>query len=246
MPPFIPGHGLGHRPQPGPSLLKRFGAHPRALTTTARVESRLEIPYQYRERYDQGAEGACVGFSLSWAMSIFNRHFYDAGALYHAAQLIDPWPETPPEEGTSVEAGATVLMTQGHWRFVHGVTKAVALFEGIKEFRHAASVDELRTAISIGSPFVLGINWYANFDRPVWGDFGQGGNRWWIGRSTSELGAVRGGHAICGCGARDSIGAFTLVNSWGHDYPIVNIPYETVELLIREEGAEAIIPVDRP
>lgn len=42
-------------------------------------------------------------------------------------------------------------------------------------------------------PVVLGINWYSNFDNPVYDkNYGQ----WWIGRS-SNLGYIRGGHAIC-------------------------------------------------
>ena len=40
-------------------------------------------------------------------------------------------------------------------------------------------------------PVVLGVLWYANFDRPVVGSDG----RWWIGRG--DLGHVRGGHAVC-------------------------------------------------
>ena len=244
--PLIGGHGLGRRKTVGPSQLRRFGMQ-RPETVTF-VERRLDLPYQYRPRMDQGAEGSCVGWSLSWAMSIFNRHFYDAVRLYHEAQLVDPWPETPPEEGTSVEAGALVLKNEGHWRYVRGAFATVAsLFEGVADFQHARTVDELRTAISRGQTFVLGIDWHENFDSPEWIDVSglAGGKRWWIGRDLTKLGAIRGGHAICCFGARDTLQAFVLVNSWGLDYPIVNIPYKTVEALIQRDGAEAIVLVDR-
>jgi len=235
---FVPGHGLGRRPSQQ--------SFPRLLTMTATpftVNRRLDLPYQYRLKMDQGQEGACVGFAWSWAMSILNRRLYAARKLYLEAQLIDPWDDTPPQEGTSTYAGAQVLMTYGHWRFARGITFAVAASEGITAMRSARTVDELRAAIFDGVPFVLGINWYTNFHAPEWGDFGKGGKRWWIGR-TAHLGSIAGGHAICGFGARDDIEAFTLVNSWGMDYPIVNIPYTTVQRLLDEDG-DAIIPVDR-
>lgn len=47
-----------------------------------------------------------------------------------------------------------------------------------------------------GNPVVLGIPWYAAFDSPVArrGSFGR--TEWWI-PDTTQLGVVRGGHAIC-------------------------------------------------
>jgi hypothetical protein len=239
----IPGHGLGRRPHLGTNPFRRMGAGPQMLTVAKfTVNHRLNLPYQYIPGYDQGQEGACVGFAWSWAMSILNHRCYAARKLYLETQFHDPYPETPPEEGTSVISAAQVLQTQGHWRFARGVTFPLALLEGIQDFRTATTVDELRAAIHLDVPFVLGIDWYSNFDSPVWGDFGVGGNRWWIGRG--DLGRIRGGHAICGFGARDDIEAFTLVNSWGTNYPIVNIPYNTVQKLLTD-GADAIIPTDR-
>jgi hypothetical protein len=66
--------------------------------------------------YDQGSEGACVGFGVSRAMSLLNRRRYDARWLYRQAQLVDEWTDTPPEEGTSVRAGLDVLRRVGHRR----------------------------------------------------------------------------------------------------------------------------------
>jgi hypothetical protein len=239
--PLVGGHGLGRRvskSRPFPRLLRA----PDVPTFT--VNQRLVIPYQYIPKYDQGQEGACVGFAWSWAMSMLNRRFYAARKLYLEAQLRDPWAETPPEEGTSITAGALVLQQQGHWRFARGITFPLALFEGIASFKMATTVDDLRWAIANHVPAVLGIDWYQSFDRPEWVDVGMGGPRWWIGRGT--LGAVRGGHAICCCGARDDLDAFVLINSWGYDYPrTVQIPYATVHRLLNESG-EALIPMDRP
>jgi len=41
-------------------------------------------------------------------------------------------------------------------------------------------------------PVVIGVNWYSDFDNPVWK-----GGRWWIGLDPKNLGSIRGGHCVC-------------------------------------------------
>ena len=105
------------------------------------VEKILNIPRQYRIAYDQGNVGACVGFSQSWMMSILNRKKYDAMWLYDQAQLIDEWPETPPEEGTSLRAGFDVLRLKGHVRVYNDQDKPVDIKQGIFSNHWATTVD---------------------------------------------------------------------------------------------------------
>lgn len=66
--------------------------------------------------YDQGSEGACVGFGTSQMLSIFNQKFYFARWLWDRAKEIDYWPETNPgdDEGTSVKAGLDIIRNKGH------------------------------------------------------------------------------------------------------------------------------------
>lgn len=78
----------------------------------------------WQQFYDQGQEGACVGFGCSRMMSLLNRHRYDARWLYRQAQLVDEWSDTPPGEGTSVRAGLDILRNVGHRR-VRGHGKPV-------------------------------------------------------------------------------------------------------------------------
>jgi hypothetical protein len=91
------------------------------------------------ERYDQGNEGACVGFGSSRMMSLLNRSFYDAPWLYHEAQKNDYWPGEN-YEGTSVDAAMKVLRLQGHktpaWR-------TPRLLQGASAYRWTSSVDEI-------------------------------------------------------------------------------------------------------
>lgn len=162
-------------------------AMPRAVDTVERV---LPIPYAYRPKYDQSTEGACVGFAWSWALSILNRQYYDAFWLYREAQRVDEWPGEN-YSGTSVRAGGDVLRTQGH-RLLHKHHHEhhPEAHHGIDRFRWATTVDDVRTAIAEGIPVVLGVEWFAGFDRPD-----KLSNEHWTGRG--DLGVIRGGHAIC-------------------------------------------------
>lgn len=230
--------GLGRMP---PSDHRHEELHPlRLSSTTETVERFLRLPYSYKPKYDQGAEGACVGFALSWAMSILNRRFYDAFALYHEAQRVDEWPG---EEyaGTSVRAGCDVLRDRGH-RMLHRHNHAHDWDpeHGIERNVWARSVDDIRTCIARGVPVVLGIDWMSTFDTPV-----QKGRDYWIGEG--DLGRVRGGHAICAYASSDRRQAIKLVNSWGNDYPYVWMPYRTLETLLAGIAypGEATVLTDR-
>ncbi len=243
-----------------PSDWKHVELHPAwklIEQTVATVERRLPIPSGIRAWYNQGNEGACVGFgtsqSLTIQMSMLSGHLmkYDAEWLYLQAQLVDEWPETPPEEGSSVRAAMDVLRKIGAMlvRYGHKLPG-----EGIASNQWATTVDEMRTAIANGQPVTLGINWYDNFDNPV-----HKGREYWIGEG--DLGRVRGGHCLCECGASDDREAFLWSNSWGAlklakgkwpdnwagGYPLVWVPYRTVERLLNEYGEAAIMrPVVKP
>lgn len=223
-----------------------------APKTVANVEDRLSLPY-WHWQHDQGREGACVGFALSFMMSILNEqqaraipqkpyvHKYNSRWLWSEAKRIDEWPETNPgdDNGTSVRAGCDVLRTLGHQRILGKVTNQADISQGIKENRWAITVDEIRTAISQGIPVVLGIDWMSNFDNPK-----LKGRDYWIGEG--DLGYVRGGHAICVYGASDKRQAFALKNSWGKSYPLVWIPYKVVgELIQADRYGEACLVTDR-
>lgn len=227
---MIGGHGLGLRPNV-------YAVRRRLLTMTTpiTVERKLSLPTQYRAYYDQGAEGACVGFGFSWMMSILNRKKYDAYWLYQQAQLTDEFLDTPPGDGTSETAASKILIDQGHRRVWAGVSWPASKTAGIAAVRFASSVDELRACILAGVPFGCAVPWYENFDAPQW----TKSRGWVIGEGL--LGNVRGWHFICAYGARDSYGCFDLVNSWGNDYPLVKIPYSVVERLMQEDATFAVV-----
>jgi hypothetical protein len=98
---------------------------------------------QWWDFYDQGAEGACVGFGVSRVASHLNKKIYDARWLYHEAQKID---SRPGEDyvGTTVRAGLDILRKRGH-RVVgpDGVAARPDIAEGIVANRWAQNIEDV-------------------------------------------------------------------------------------------------------
>lgn len=217
--------------------IEKYPAREVGFTTVAHVEDVLPLPYYMRPKYDQGSEGACVGFASSWMKSIKERRFFDAYWLYKEAQKIDGWAGED-YSGTSVRAGMDVLRTRGHrLKHRHSHTHHEDIEYGIAANRWATSVDQLRACIAAGNPIVVGSNWYSAFDAPT-----PKGREFWV--PTQNIGYVRGGHAWCIYGASDRRQAFKMVNSWGKEYPLTWFSYELVGRLLSEYG-EATIITDR-
>ena len=231
---------LGRRVPPDFDHVDKYRMSKLIVQTIDSVEDVLPLP-PFRAFYDQGQEGSCVGFGWSWAMSILNREIgtrrfpkYDARWLYHRAQLADEWDDTPPEEGTSVRAGGDVLRDLGDVQISRGQPLSLDHANGITANRWAVTVDEVRTGIALGIPVVVGVNWYSNFDRPE-----TVGRDHWIGRG--NLGGIRGGHCVCLYGASDRRQAVKITNNWGASYPLVWLPYTTLQRLLDENGEAALI-----
>lgn len=131
--------------------------------------------------YDQGREGACVGFAVSRMMSLYNRKRYDARWLYHEAQKVDPWEggmyegASPQYEGSAVRAGFDVLRDQGHRsiRMKAGVPIAAAINpgDGVITNRWATGWEEVRRVLGVpeklgGVPLLN--SWGTSYPRVVW------------------------------------------------------------------------------
>lgn len=246
---------LGRRVPPN---FEHVSSHP-LRTLIADPTSSIYIPPYPRERslglpwwwkqWDQGNEGACVGFGESAMMAITNRmqrysttgtwvtYRYAGRWLYDEAQLVDPWSDTPPEEGTTLDAGARVLKAQGHRRVQNGKIGPVLLENGISAYRWAQNHDEIRAALWDNLAVAIGINWYHAF----WAPYMLDGERW---IDIPQGNKVDGGHCICIYRMSDRRDAFCLMNSWGADYPPVWVGYDTVNRLLSEDG-EAVVIVDR-
>jgi hypothetical protein len=127
--------------------------------------------YKY---YDQGEEGACVGFGSSRMMSLLNRKMYNPWWLWNLAKDLDEWPETKSgdNEGTSVRAAMDVLRSYGHVT-KRGKSMQPNPAEGIAANRWATHVDQLFEVLqneeykkSGAIPFLN--SWGLYYPRVVW------------------------------------------------------------------------------
>lgn len=136
--------------------------------------------------YDQGYEGACVGFGCSRMMSLLNRKRYEARWLWDMAKSRDDWDDTNPgdDNGTSVRAALEVLLHNGHvrWKPSYAPTdsdyqardqRVPAESEGISAFRWATTVDEVLDVLNIPLARELGAvpiynSWGRSFPHVVW------------------------------------------------------------------------------
>jgi hypothetical protein len=135
--------------------------------------------------YDQGREGACVGFGSSRMMTLLDRGRYNARWLWDRAKERDEWSDTNPgdDNGTSVRAAMEVLRDLGHvkWRkssmeeldHVGRTNLTPDNQRGISTYRWASSVDEMRSVLS--SPaherrgaFPILNSWGRDYPRVVW------------------------------------------------------------------------------
>lgn len=106
--------------------------------------------------WNQRTEGACVGFGVSRAASLYNRRLYDGFGLYRAAQKRDEWAGEN-YSGTSVNAGLNTLRLDGAWR----VTERGSLpfsQDGCSSFLWARTSSDVLAALKSDEPFVRILN----------------------------------------------------------------------------------------
>lgn len=114
--------------------------------------------------YDQGAEGACVGFGWSRAMSLLNRRRYAARPFYWEVQRDDPWPggaydgADPFYEGTSTRHGGDVLRDKGHLPQRGQRVEDWSVADGLQATRWATSVEQIHKALGVGPDGVVWLN----------------------------------------------------------------------------------------
>jgi len=101
----------------------------------------------WHQFYNQGNEGACVGFGTCRALSIMNRRRYDGFRLYHEAQKIDEWPGEN-YSGTSTRAGLDIARKRGAWPVLFGKTLGPYAKDGISANRWSTSIEMCAAALS--------------------------------------------------------------------------------------------------
>lgn len=159
--------------------------------TTGKVVRKMQDTAGWYRFYNQGHEGACVGFGSSRMVTLLNRKLYFGRWLWDRAKEHDQWPDTNPGDsnGTSVNAAMQVLAQMGHvaWKpsYVDMDTDgeggdayprsalAPVASEGINTYRWATTVDQVHAAIKSPSSAKAGAvrilnSWGTDYPQRVW------------------------------------------------------------------------------
>lgn len=181
--------------------------------------------WRCNEWFDQGHEGACVGFALGHELAARPAevkeltHKILKTDIYWEAQRNDPWDggaypgATPFYEGTSVLAGVKRVKDMGY----------------IEEYRWAFNIDDVLYGIGHNGPAVFGLPWYESMYYPDSKGF------------IKPEGRLMGGHCILGraISVRKDKEKVTLRNSWGKNWGKNGdcyITFEDLEKLLNQRG----------
>lgn len=190
------------------------------LETAAPMYQPRSYTWSVDDWFDQGQEGACVGFAFAHDLVARPQtvegvsNSYAREKIYWEAQKIDYWSggaypgASPRYEGTSVLAGAQVCTREGFF----------------DSYYWALSLEEFARGIAYFGPSVIGVDWYT-------GMFNTDANGF-----IHPIGNIAGGHAILVSAIKIVYKAkvpwktrtwqdvdwdssyITLHNSWGKDW----------------------------
>lgn len=161
------------------------------LNPDGTIKTKLQDTVGWYDFYDQGSEGACVGFGTSRMASLLNRKRYFARWLWDRAKEIDYWSDTNPgdADGTSVEAAMRIMYERGHvtWKnsyepwntdgegmdWIPRRDLPPTSEEGISRYRWARTVDEVQDVLKspanarTGAVRILN-SWGNSYPQRVW------------------------------------------------------------------------------
>jgi len=190
---------------------------------------------------DQGNLGSCTGNALVGGLEFLERK--DKVPYAELSRLFVYYNERVIEHTTKVDAGAMIrdgiktLVKQGvctEKKWPYRVSKfsakpspacyKEALGHQITSYQRILTLDEMRTCLADGFPFVFGFTVYESFES-------QQVARSGIVQMPQPSERVVGGHAVLAAGYDDSAKRFIVRNSWGEGWGMkgyFTIPYDYV------------------
>jgi C1A family cysteine protease len=188
---------------------------------------------------DQGNLGSCTGNALAGALEFLERKnkvpFIDLSRLfiYYNERVIEGTVRF--DSGAMLRDGIKTLKNQGvcsekKWPYVVSKFKfkptpscyKEALDHQITSYHRILSLDEMRTCLAEGFPFVFGFSVYESFNTE---EVAKTGVVAMPGQSERAI----GGHAVLAVGYDESDKRFLVRNSWGTEWGqkgYFTIPYE--------------------
>jgi hypothetical protein len=187
---------------------------------------RTRVWSRFIPAFDQGYTSSCTAQAAAGLLSHppFTRpefSLYDQEPereeLYRSAQMVDPYPDTPPQGGSSTDAPFRVLRDRGH----------------IREWRWCFGVNDVLATLSGYGPVAVGTVWTEGMFEP---------DRNGI---ISDGGSVAGGHAYELLGIDTGNQTVIGMNSWGNHWAVegtFRMTWEMLDRLLQRDG-EAVTVV---
>lgn len=214
-----------HSDPEDPRLDRLVQFDPRSKDHPLQLDQREPRSYTWRcnPRFDQGREGACVGFGIGHELAarpsevIGITESFLKETIYWQAQRTDQWEggsypgATPVYDGTSVLAGVKVAQSLGYF----------------DSYRWTFNLRDLILGVGHHGPAVLGLSWHESMFTPDSSGY------------LNVTGPVVGGHCILARGVDVKNKRFLLRNSWGIVWGMSGdayLTFEAMEQLLQEDG----------
>ncbi len=194
----------------------------------AKLPPKVDLRPQCSPVEDQGQLGSCTGNALAGALEFLERKdgvpFVDASRLfiYYNERVIEH--SVKSDAGAMIRDGIKTLAKQGvcsekKWPYViskFAVKPSSACYKDaakrqITSYQRILTLDEMRTCLADGFPFVFGFTVYESFESQQVANTG-------VLQMPKSNEKVVGGHAVLAVGYDDNQKRFTVRNSWGMDW----------------------------
>jgi hypothetical protein len=186
------------------------------------VQPRVDKHWPAKSVLNQGLYPECGGFSWAhWGICApVEQKWTNAmgRSIYRECKKLDG---SPNEDGTTLRAGAKVMLTRGR----------------IQRYFWAGDVDEALEYVSRYGPVVFGSVWTASMCRPSF-----------FSATIKATGKVVGGHAYLVCGVQWSRNRARIHQSWGIDWGDDGECWISIPDLraVYKDGGEACAALERP
>lgn len=208
-------------------------------SSTAPLAKKVDLSKNFPEPHNQGKEGACVGFAISYAKSYQENKEHGWGIssdnTMFSPSFIYNQLNGGKDKGINIIRGMNFVSEHGvcSWSDMpyivgdiftqpNAYQKERASNFKASECRILETTYDVKAKLASGTPVIIGVSVYEdmddlNKDNKIYDEYDVNAN-------------PRGHHAICLVGYDDSLKAFKFINSWGESYGINGYGYISYKL----------------